>query len=193
IVSKAREDLPEPDKPVKTISLSRGRSSETSRRLCSRAPRTTRRSAICGGYRWVVSRHPGPWSTAWGGPPWTAAAGPAGSPGRRSRTGGVAPASGEGHVLFTPVGLHRADEPLVGDGEDLDTPDVHGGAAGQGERDLEADRGLVGHRGDLLHLEGHGLAPVEAGLDEGLDLVPARVQATRVGVHLHCIGCEESG
>jgi hypothetical protein len=33
------DDLPEPDRPVKTISLSRGRSSETSLRLCSRAPR----------------------------------------------------------------------------------------------------------------------------------------------------------
>src|SRR5579864_3359644 len=45
IVSKARLDLPEPDRPVNTIMASRGRSSETSFRLCSRAPRTTSRSA----------------------------------------------------------------------------------------------------------------------------------------------------
>ena len=40
IVSKARLDFPEPDKPVKTIKDSRGSSMETSLRLCSRAPRT---------------------------------------------------------------------------------------------------------------------------------------------------------
>src|SRR4029079_1893329 len=45
IVSKARLDLPEPDNPVKTIRASRGRSRLTSRRLCSRAPRTSKRSA----------------------------------------------------------------------------------------------------------------------------------------------------
>src|SRR5580693_4352012 len=45
IVSKARLDLPDPDSPVKTIREFLGRSSETSLRLCSRAPRTTRRSA----------------------------------------------------------------------------------------------------------------------------------------------------
>src|SRR5688500_9394228 len=39
MVSNARLDLPEPDRPVKTMSASRGRSSETSLRLCSRAPR----------------------------------------------------------------------------------------------------------------------------------------------------------
>src|SRR3954447_14931622 len=44
IVSKARLDFPDPDRPVKTIRLSRGRSTETSFRLCSRAPRTIRRS-----------------------------------------------------------------------------------------------------------------------------------------------------
>src|SRR5664280_2021240 len=43
MVSNARLDLPDPDNPVKTISASRGRSRLTSRRLCSRAPRTTRR------------------------------------------------------------------------------------------------------------------------------------------------------
>src|SRR5690606_13459615 len=45
MVSKASEDLPDPDRPVKTMSESRGRSSETFLRLCSRAPRTMRRSA----------------------------------------------------------------------------------------------------------------------------------------------------
>src|SRR5579875_1495123 len=45
IVSKARLDLPEPDSPVNTIKASRGRSIEMSLRLCSRAPRTTSRSA----------------------------------------------------------------------------------------------------------------------------------------------------
>src|SRR5690606_10814322 len=44
IVSNARLDSPEPDSPVNTIRESRGRSSETSFRLCSRAPRTMSRS-----------------------------------------------------------------------------------------------------------------------------------------------------
>src|SRR5256885_14563798 len=41
MVSKASDDFPDPDNPVKTISLSRGNSSETFRWLCSRAPRIT--------------------------------------------------------------------------------------------------------------------------------------------------------
>src|SRR6478752_4427972 len=44
IVSNASDDLPDPDRPVNTMSLSRGRSRSTLRRLCSRAPCTTRRS-----------------------------------------------------------------------------------------------------------------------------------------------------
>src|ERR1700736_6287708 len=40
MVSKASDDLPEPDSPVKTTSLSRGISRSTFLRLCSRAPRT---------------------------------------------------------------------------------------------------------------------------------------------------------
>src|SRR5437660_11124528 len=40
MVSKASEDLPEPDSPVNTISASRGISRSTFFRLCSRAPRT---------------------------------------------------------------------------------------------------------------------------------------------------------
>src|SRR5215216_4798833 len=38
MVSKASEDLPEPESPVKTISRSRGSSSDMFLRLCSRAP-----------------------------------------------------------------------------------------------------------------------------------------------------------
>src|ERR1700743_2419883 len=39
MVSKASEDLPEPDNPVSTVSVSRGISTSTFLRLCSRAPR----------------------------------------------------------------------------------------------------------------------------------------------------------
>src|SRR5258706_14957293 len=39
MVSKASDDLPEPDRPVKTTSRSRGISRSTFLRLCSRAPR----------------------------------------------------------------------------------------------------------------------------------------------------------
>src|SRR6202035_5401055 len=39
MVSKASEDLPEPDRPVNTTSRSRGISRSISLRLCSRAPR----------------------------------------------------------------------------------------------------------------------------------------------------------
>src|SRR5437588_5714927 len=40
MVSKASDDLPDPDRPVKTMSRSRGSSMLTFLRLCSRAPRT---------------------------------------------------------------------------------------------------------------------------------------------------------
>src|SRR5690606_30328487 len=40
MVSKASEDLPEPDRPVITIRLSRGSLTSMPFRLCSRAPRT---------------------------------------------------------------------------------------------------------------------------------------------------------
>src|SRR5262249_50792136 len=40
MVSKARLDFPEPERPVTTTSLSRGISSETFFRLCTRAPCT---------------------------------------------------------------------------------------------------------------------------------------------------------
>src|SRR5882672_11138391 len=39
MVSKASDDLPEPDRPVNTTSLSRGISRSMFFRLCSRAPR----------------------------------------------------------------------------------------------------------------------------------------------------------
>src|ERR1700677_103711 len=41
MVSKASDDLPEPERPVNTTSLSRGIARSTFLRLCSRAPRTT--------------------------------------------------------------------------------------------------------------------------------------------------------
>src|SRR5512139_2475212 len=41
MVSKAREDLPEPESPVTTTSTSRGMSRSMDLRLCSRAPRMT--------------------------------------------------------------------------------------------------------------------------------------------------------
>src|SRR4051794_10226391 len=41
MVSKASDDLPEPESPVITTSESRGSSTSTSLRLCSRAPVTT--------------------------------------------------------------------------------------------------------------------------------------------------------
>src|SRR5688572_25787218 len=40
MVSNASEDLPEPDSPVTTTRASRGRSTSTFLRLCTRAPRT---------------------------------------------------------------------------------------------------------------------------------------------------------
>src|ERR1700743_2556519 len=40
MVSNASEDLPEPDRPVMTVSESRGITTSTFFRLCSRAPRT---------------------------------------------------------------------------------------------------------------------------------------------------------
>src|SRR5579872_2185949 len=48
MVSKASEDFPDPESPVKTTSRSLGISRWTSFRLCSRAPRTTMRSATGG-------------------------------------------------------------------------------------------------------------------------------------------------
>src|SRR6476620_8287159 len=40
MVSKARDDLPDPDRPVMTVRLSRAMSTFTALRLCSLAPRT---------------------------------------------------------------------------------------------------------------------------------------------------------
>src|ERR1700690_2850600 len=47
MVSKARDDLPEPDRPVITTSRSRGISTSMFLRLCSRAPLTTILSIAC--------------------------------------------------------------------------------------------------------------------------------------------------
>src|SRR3989337_2664357 len=57
MVSKASEDLPEPDSPVITTSLSRGRSSEIFLRLCSRAPRMEMNLEVILG---AMSERPGP-------------------------------------------------------------------------------------------------------------------------------------
>src|SRR5262245_10272014 len=53
MVSNARLDLPEPERPVTTMSLSRGISSEMFLRLCTRAPRTAMvvRTEVLGGVR----------------------------------------------------------------------------------------------------------------------------------------------
>jgi hypothetical protein len=48
MVSNASDDFPDPDSPVNTIRALRGRSRLTFLRLCSRAPRMTRRSAALG-------------------------------------------------------------------------------------------------------------------------------------------------
>ncbi len=50
MVSKASDDLPEPDRPVMTTSRSRGMSTSMFFRLCSRAPRT-RMNRSGGGWR----------------------------------------------------------------------------------------------------------------------------------------------
>src|SRR5580700_8467265 len=49
MVSNASEDFPEPDRPVITTRLSRGISTSTFFRLCSRAPRTWMEPAIGSG------------------------------------------------------------------------------------------------------------------------------------------------
>src|SRR3954464_11241644 len=65
IVSKAREDLPDPDRPVKTTRESLGSSSEMSLRLCSRAPRTISRSLTESFSGQGVGRR----RLSWGSPP----------------------------------------------------------------------------------------------------------------------------
>src|SRR5688500_8776576 len=60
MVSKASDDLPAPDRPVITVSVSRGMSTARFLRLCSRAPRTREwvsirfRSASGGESAWPV-------------------------------------------------------------------------------------------------------------------------------------------
>src|SRR4249919_1711648 len=62
MVSNASEDFPDPDRPVTTVSLSRGIVTSMLRRLCSRAPRTMRASSAiaresCGSDRGETSRY----------------------------------------------------------------------------------------------------------------------------------------
>src|SRR6266545_4582112 len=70
MVSKASEDLPEPERPVNTTSLSRGISRSTFLRLCSRAPRMViaRDAEPAGGWRFAlstssISAFPDAWET----------------------------------------------------------------------------------------------------------------------------------
>ena len=60
IVSKASDDLPEPDTPVTTVIAPRGRSTSMPLRLCSLAPRTDRMVTLgilpfSGPESWVLS------------------------------------------------------------------------------------------------------------------------------------------
>src|SRR5258705_10166978 len=68
MVSKASDDLPEPDSPVKTTSLSRGISRSMFLRLCSRAPRIViarvLEPAVCWRFALItssISAFPGAW------------------------------------------------------------------------------------------------------------------------------------
>src|SRR5438552_2791291 len=66
MVSKARDDFPEPDSPVRTISLSRGISTSMFLRLCSRAPLMT--IFFMNSYVLIAGRSPervSPRGTAW--------------------------------------------------------------------------------------------------------------------------------
>src|SRR5688500_6426513 len=56
MVSKARLDLPDPDRPVMTVRLSRGISTSMPLRLCSRAPRTEMWVCIVGLMFHICSR-----------------------------------------------------------------------------------------------------------------------------------------
>src|ERR1700737_1225842 len=63
MVSKASDDFPHPESPVKTTSLSRGMVRLTSFRLCSRAPRMTI-SVCCPTAFFNLPTDPGPHATA---------------------------------------------------------------------------------------------------------------------------------
>src|SRR5262245_25768422 len=64
MVSNANDDFPDPDRPVNTISAFLGRSRCTFLRLCSRAPRMTRRSVVLMGSV-VVTRSLRSWVLWW--------------------------------------------------------------------------------------------------------------------------------
>src|SRR5712664_1728759 len=63
MVSKARDDFPEPEIPVSTTRRSRGSSTVMFLRLCSRAPRTTMRSNGMGPFS-PEGLLPDSWTTA---------------------------------------------------------------------------------------------------------------------------------
>src|SRR4051812_8219764 len=56
MVSKASDDLPDPDNPVMTVSRSRGMETLMFLRLCSRAPRTNSASSAIAGVSWKPER-----------------------------------------------------------------------------------------------------------------------------------------
>src|SRR5665213_1754209 len=58
MVSNASEDLPEPDRPVITISRLRGRVRSMFLRLCSRAPLMTIASRACEGAGAILTLNP---------------------------------------------------------------------------------------------------------------------------------------
>src|SRR5437879_5989025 len=65
MVSNAREDLPDPERPVMTVSRFRGIATEMFLRLCSRAPRTRRYSSGIAGQRIRIGgriQDGGPWA-----------------------------------------------------------------------------------------------------------------------------------
>src|SRR5687768_14692552 len=73
MVSNARLDLPDPDRPVITVRLSRGISTLTPLRLCSRAPRTEIWvcMTVSVAYLFARGKRPATWERASldGGPP----------------------------------------------------------------------------------------------------------------------------
>src|SRR5437763_5279346 len=140
MVSKASEDLPDPDSPVMTTSALRGIATEMSRRLCSRAPETTicsaeditplecreangcspQRKAATSGISGTSSR------SGAGERDQAAAAGdvdPAAALARRAERRGAADAGAEGHAAragaqadeLAAVEVHRPDDPAGDD------------------------------------------------------------------------------
>src|SRR5437764_10742764 len=140
MVSKASEDLPDPESPVMTTSALRGIATEMSRKLCSRAPETTicsaeditpldcreangcspQRKAATSGISGMSSR------SGAGERDQAAAAGdvdPAAALARRAELRGAADAGAEGHAAragaqadeLAAVEVHRPDDPAGDD------------------------------------------------------------------------------